>query len=291
MVRPRGPGAALAARLHAALTDLADQDPLIRARTEPGGATSVSLYGEVQKEVIAATLADAYGIEAVFEPSRTVCSERPAGTGESAAAMDRGPAPTGHWALGTGHWASVGLRVAPAPYGSGNTFRYETERGALPRAFHQAIEETVHATLGGGGPHGWAVADCTVTLVRSGFNSIFSTAGDFRALTEIVLVHALKDTGTDAYEPYQAFELDCPPATLAAVAAHLSSMGALIEESRAAGEAWLLRGTVAARVVAAIERRLPGLTHGEAVWWCRPAGERPVTAPRNATPTTPDRLA
>ncbi|MBW8806773.1 MAG: GTP-binding protein, partial [Catenulisporales bacterium] len=67
-----------ATRLHAALVELADQDPLIRARVVPGGESSVLLYGEVQKEVIATTLAEEYGVEAAFEPSRTVYTERPA---------------------------------------------------------------------------------------------------------------------------------------------------------------------------------------------------------------------
>ncbi|MFD7335134.1 GTP-binding protein [Streptomyces violascens] len=281
VVRPRDPGTAAAARLNAALKDLAEQDPLIRARTEPGGATSVFLYGEVQKEVIAATLADTYGIEAVFEPSRTVHTERPTATGEFTEEMHRGPAPTGHW-------ATVGLRIEPAPYGSGNTFRYETELGALPRAFHQAVQETVHDALRTG-PLGWAVTDCAVTLVRSGFDSVMSTAGDFRALTRIVLEGALHDAGTTLYEPYRTFELEIPPVSLATVAGQLTSMGALIEESAAAAGGWLLRGTVAARRVAAIERRLPGLTHGEAVWWSRPTKDRPAPRATNARPPRADR--
>ncbi|MFI6049580.1 GTP-binding protein [Streptomyces violascens] len=271
VVRPRDPGTAAAARLNAALKELAEQDPLIRARTEPGGTTSVFLYGEVQKEVIAATLADTYGIEAVFEPSRTVHTERPTRTGEFAEEMRRGPARTGHW-------ATVGLRVDAVPYGSGNTFRYETELGALPRAFHQAVEETVHDALRTG-PLGWAVTDCAVTLVHSGFNSVMSTAGDFRALTRIVLEGALRETGTTLYEPYRTFELEIPSSSLATVAGQLTSLGALIEESAATAEGWLLRGTVAARRIAAIERRLPGLTHGEAVWWSRPAKDRPAPRP------------
>ncbi|MFG2719800.1 GTP-binding protein [Streptomyces sp. NPDC048416] len=270
VVRPREPGGAAAARLHTALQHLAEQDPLIRARTEPGGATSVFLYGEVQKEVIGATLATVYGIEVVFEPSRTVCVERLTGRGESVEGMDRGPSPSGHW-------ATVGLRAEPAPYGQGNTFRYETELGALPRAFHQAVEDTVHDALRAG-PLGWAVADCTVTLVRSGFSSTSSTAGAFRALTTIVLGRALRDAGTQLYEPYQAFELEVPADTLAAVAGQLTTMGALIEDSAATAGGRLLRGTVATRHVAAIERRLPGLTHGEGVWWARPANDRPMAA-------------
>ncbi|MFI6683151.1 tetracycline resistance ribosomal protection protein Otr(A) [Streptomyces sp. NPDC050485] len=269
VVRPREPGTAADARLHAALLELAEQDPLIRTRTEPGGATSVLLYGEVQKEVIAATLLDGYGIEAVFEPSRTVYTERPTGVGESAEEIHRGPAPSGYW-------ATVGLRVEPAPHGTGNTFRYETELGALPRAFHQAVEETVLDALRSGGPHGWAVTDCTVTLVRSGFNSVMSTAGDFRALTRIVVDRALRNAGSQVYEPYHAFELEIPLSTLAAVGGRLTALGALIEETTGGDSVWLLRGTVAARRVAELERWLPGLTHGEGVWWSRPAADRPL---------------
>ena len=47
--------------LHHALTELAEQDPLINLRLD-GDELAVSLYGEVQKEVIEATLADEYGL-------------------------------------------------------------------------------------------------------------------------------------------------------------------------------------------------------------------------------------
>jgi ribosomal protection tetracycline resistance protein len=46
--------------LRVALDQLAEQDPLIDVRQD-GGELSLSLYGEVQKEVIQATLADDFG--------------------------------------------------------------------------------------------------------------------------------------------------------------------------------------------------------------------------------------
>ena len=53
--------------LHAALTQLAEQDPLIDLRRdELREELLVSLYGEVQKEVVQATLADDYGLEVEF---------------------------------------------------------------------------------------------------------------------------------------------------------------------------------------------------------------------------------
>ncbi|WP_275561740.1 GTP-binding protein [Streptomyces sp. 5-6(2022)] len=269
LVRAREPGAAAASRLHTALLDLADQDPLIHARAMPGGATSVLLYGEVQKEIIAATLVQDYGIEADFEPSRPVLVERPSGVGEAVREIAR----VGH----TGPWATVGLRVEPAERGAGVVFGYETELGALPRAFHNAIEETVYETLFHG-PRGRSVTDCRVVLVRSGFIGPLSTAADFRDLTPVVLGEALERAGWRVYEPYHAFELELPAATLAAVTAHLAAAEADIGESVDGATGWLLRGEIPVRRVHGFERVLPRLTHGEGVWWSRPCADRPLRA-------------
>jgi ribosomal protection tetracycline resistance protein len=267
-VRPRDP--ADAARLHAALLSMADEDPLIHAQVVPGGDTEVLLYGEVQKEVIAERIAAEHGVEACFAPSRIVCVERPVGVGEAVAEFDRhGPA------LGS-FWATVGLRVEPGPRDSGVVFRYETELGALPRAFHTAIEETVHLASRRG-LHGWAVTDCVVTLVRSGFDAPVSVAGDFRGLTPLVLAQALGRAGTQVYEPYHAFELEIPVDVLSAVAQRITALGARIAETGSDADRWRLAGTVPARRLDAVQRSLPGLTRGEAVWWTRPSADQPVT--------------
>jgi ribosomal protection tetracycline resistance protein len=257
------------AALRSALEALADQDPLIHARPAPSGTTSVLLYGEVQKEVLAATLALEYGIEAEFAPSRVVCLERPAGTGEACVEIPRFSAPQ--------YWATVGLRVAPGAIGSGLVFTYETELGALPRAFHQAIADTVSAELRAGGPQGWAVTDCRVTLIRSGFAPPMSTAGDFRTVTATVLRSALAQAGTQVYEPCHAFETEIPHSALAPVTDRLARAEAELATTADGGAGtWLVTGRVPARRVRELELRLPGLTHGEGVWWSRPSGDRAV---------------
>jgi ribosomal protection tetracycline resistance protein len=266
-VRPRD--LAHAARLHAALLALADEDPLIHAQVVPGGATEVLLYGEVQKEVIAERLAIEHGVEASFAPSRIICVERPVGVGEAIEEFGRrGPA------LGR-FWATVGLRVEPAARDTGVVFRYETELGALPRAFHTAIEETVHLASRRG-PHGWAVTDYVVTLIRSGFDAPSSVAADFRGLTPIVLAQALERAGTQVYEPYHAFELEVPADLLSEVAPRITALGARIAETAGDANRWRLEGTVPARQLDAVQRSLPGLTRGEAVWWTRPSTDQPI---------------
>jgi len=265
LVHARHP--AQAAPLRAALLALADQDPLMHVRPAASGGTALLLYGEVQKEVLAATLVQDYGIEADFEPSRVRFLERPAGTGEAADEMP--------WHDHTRYWATIGLRVEPGARGSGGIFTYETELGALPRAFHQAIEDTVHTTLVSG-LRGWEVTDYRVTLTRSGFCAPISTAADFRGLTPIVLRQALERAGTRVYEPYHAFEVELPLDALSTVTAQLAACGAEFGETTGGRTAWLITGELPARHVRDVELRLPGLTHGEGVWLSRPSGDRPL---------------
>ncbi|MFJ9539497.1 tetracycline resistance ribosomal protection protein Otr(A) [Streptomyces sp. NPDC101225] len=263
LVRARRPEQS--ARLRAALLRLADQDPLIHARPAADGGTALLLYGEVQMEVLAATLVQDFGVEADFEPGRVRLLERPRGVGEATEELP--------WHRGTRYWATIGLRVEPGPLGSGGVFAYETELGALPRAFHQAIEDTVRTDMETG-LTGASVTDYRVTLIRSGYCSPVSTAADFRGLTPIVLRSALKRAGTRLYEPYQAFETEVPPAALAPVTAHLASCGAEFTGTTGGSTAWVITGELPARRVREVELRLPGLTHGEGVWWSRPCGDR-----------------
>src|SRR4029450_12987508 len=82
VVFPRRP--AEQGSLRAALNQLAEQDPLIDVRQDDlRHEISVSLYGEVQKEVIQATLEREYGITADFRETTVVCIERPARAGEA----------------------------------------------------------------------------------------------------------------------------------------------------------------------------------------------------------------
>ncbi|XUL86165.1 tetracycline resistance ribosomal protection protein Otr(A) [Streptomyces galilaeus] len=263
VVRARRPEQAMA--LRSALLRLADQDPLLHARPAGSGETVLLLYGEVQKEVLAATLVEDFGVEADFEPSRVRFLERPAGTGE---ACDELP-----WHDGTRYWATIGLRVEPGERGSGGVFTYETELGALPRAFHQAVEDTVHATLLSG-LHGAPVTDYLVTLTRSGFVGPLSTAAHFRGLTPIVLRRALRLARTRLYEPYVAFETEVPQDALAPVTSHLASCRAEFTGTTGGVGSWLITGELPARRVRDVESALPGLTHGEGVWWSRPSGDR-----------------
>jgi ribosomal protection tetracycline resistance protein len=248
----------------AALRELAEQDPLIDVRQDDETRRiTVRLYGEVQKEVIKETLAD-QGLAIEFAGTQPVCVERPVGVGESV------------WEMGEGrnsYVATVGLRVEP-----GSAYGLEVELGALPLSFHKAIEETTRAALGRG-LFGWEVVDCAVTVIRTGYSSPVSVAGDFRGVTPLVLREALERAGTEVLEPISRVDLELPADTVSATLSRLVELGGLVTESTIHGELARLGGTLPTGHVHQFEQQLPGLTHGEGLLTTEVSGYQPVQGP------------
>ncbi|HVK41304.1 MAG TPA: translation factor GTPase family protein [Phenylobacterium sp.] len=254
--------------LHAALTQLAEQDPLINLRQDDvRQELSLSLYGEVQKEVIGDTLAADFGVEVDFRETTTLCIERPKGAGEAFEVLRQGSNP---------FLATVGLRVDPAPVGAGVSFGLEVEFGSIPHAFHRAVEETVHKTLLQG-LHGWPVTDCVVTMTHSGYQprqshshaifdkSMSSTAGDFRHLTPLVLMAALKQAGVAVCEPMHRYDLEIPADLLTTILPVLSRLDATPQAPALDDAIYRLEGEIPAGRVHELQQKLPSLTRGEGV--------------------------
>ena len=269
-------------RLHQALTELAEQDPLINVRTT-GSEIAVSLYGEVQKEVIEATLAEEYGLRVGFRETTTICIEQVVGTGEAVTTKDAEDNP---------FLAGIGLRIEPGPPGSGIAYaRDGFVLGTMPPAFFTAVEDTVRATLAQG-LYGWQVTDCRVTLIHTGYfprqshahahfdKSMSSTGTDFRQLTPLVLMAALRQAGTRVCEPVHRFRLELPAETLAATLAMLAEVRAVPYETTPQGASFVLEGDVPAAQVYPLTRLLPGVTHGEGLVETSFHHYRPISAVR-----------
>ena len=269
-----------AGALAAALAQLAEQDPLINVRQDDTRREiSVSLFGEVQKEVIGATLAADFGLEVSFRQTTTICIERLAGAGAAAERLHEAPNP---------FLATIGLRVGPAAAGSGVTFRIEAELGSMPIAFFRATEDTVRETLRQG-IHGWEIPDCTVVMTHSGylgkhslghqrFNKAMSSTGeDYRKLTPLVLMSAVQQAGTVVCEPIHHFRLDAPADALGPLLAALNRLRAVPLSQVTSGTALTLEGDIPAARVHGLRQELPALTRGEGVLECAFDRYEPVT--------------
>ncbi|MEV0398364.1 translation factor GTPase family protein [Polymorphospora rubra] len=229
-------------RLRSALMLLAEQDPLINVRADERVGTAVSLYGEVQKEVIQATLAVDFGVDAHFLQTTTLCVEQPKATGEGLQRLNTPSNP---------YRATIGLRVEPAPPGSGVTVLVPVDYRLAPlyvyrtlELFQEAMGDYIRDALAAG-LYGWPVTDCVVTMTDSGYSVAdgppslrgpTSTAQDFRKLTPVVVAQALAAGGTVVCEPLARVTLDVPVRTLSGVLSLLSKLGAIVEDQVARAE-------------------------------------------------------
>lgn len=261
-------------RLFAALSELAEQDPLIRVRRRDEEIT-VSLYGEVQREVLAAILQREYRVDARFGAVRTARTERLVGTGHAVEIKKQD---------GNEFHATIGLRVEPVAPGSGVSFELECERGSMPPAFFDATEDTVRRELARGPLH-WPVPDARVVMTHSGYSprqshmhqkfnkAMSSTGADFRGLAPRVLAAAVRRAGTVVCEPVHRLVVELPEDTVGPVASLVGRLGGVPLESRVGnGGIVVMRGEIPAASVAALQRDLPGLTHGEGM--CRTEHDR-----------------
>jgi ribosomal protection tetracycline resistance protein len=273
-------------KLSLALGQIAEQDPLIRVRQDDERQeVSVSLYGEVQKEVIQATLAGDYGIEATFRETTTIYIERPASTGSAIEILQSDEHP---------YSATVGLTVEPADAGSGVCFRLEiSDPRTIPlyiyktaSSFIDAMTSYVRQSLHTG-RFGWEVTDCLVTMTECGYYvgdgpakrilaTPRTTAADFRKLTPRVLSQALERAGTLVCEPMARARLDIPADRLGGVLSALARLGAEVGAPVNRGDQVAVEAVLPSAVVHTLQRQLPGLTGGEGVADTSFRGYRPV---------------
>jgi ribosomal protection tetracycline resistance protein len=279
------------ARLHVALAQLAEQDPLINVRQNAAGQEiSVSLYGEVQKEVIQATLANDFGLDVTFRETTTIYVERPIGTGEAFEFLQEETNPFS---------ATIGFRVDSAPTGSGVQFRLDVDPRHVPVYIYKSVDNFVEAmteytgrTLQEG-LFGWQVTDCVVTMNACGYyvgdgpgkpsgTTPRTTAADFHKLTPMVLMRALKRARTRVCEPIMRASIETPTDDVSAVLAALARLGGAVETRSVQPDLSVIAALLPAASAQDLTRELPSLTGGEGVVETSFGGYRPV---RGTSPT------
>jgi len=281
IVVPRDPDDAQ--RLRVALGQLAEQDPLINVRDEPGRELTVSLYGEVQQEVLEATLRHEYGLDVSFGDTTPICVERPRRAGEALEVLHGETNP---------YNATIGLRIDPAADDSGVEFRLDVPSRDVPLYVYKTREQfAAHMTeyvrdalLEG--LHGWRVVDCVVAMTRCAYSVAdgppsrrgpTSTAADYRKLTPLVVSQALAAAGTVVCEPVVHVSLEVPTRSVGVVLPALARLGADVDVPTPHGELSAIAAVMPVTAADELQRQLAGLTGGEGVVETAFAGYRPAS--------------
>ncbi|GLV64606.1 tetracycline resistance protein [Bacillus mycoides] len=256
--------------LYAALMELCEEDPLIKVwKDDVHNELYIRLFGEVQKEVIETTLYEKYRLQVTFSNTRVVCIEKPIGLGNSVEVMGEKTNP---------FYATIGFKVERGELSSGITYNLGVELGSLPLAFHKAIEDTVFQTLKQG-LYGWEVTDISVTLTHTDYASPVTTASDFRNLTPLVLMNALKQAETYVFEPLNEFELTVPEHTISTAMYKLAAIPATFAEPLLYNDSYHLTGSLPVAKTENFKRMLHSFTEGEGIFTTKPAGFTKLKAP------------
>ena len=265
-----------------ALTELADEDPLIGLRLDDNDEqAAVSLHGQVQQEILGALLAERYGVPVRFRTLSVVCIEQVVGVGEALERIGVEDNP---------YLATIGLRIEATLAGDGVEFRPAGHAGRLPASFLTATEEGVRAALQQG-LHGWPVTDCVVSMTASGYNprqshahqkfnkAMSSVGADFRLLAQVVVMAALRIAGTRVCEPVDHFDLDAPDQQVSSALVLLGRLGAVVDGSSSQQGWTALIGRLPAARTADLARALPDAASGEAVLSTRAAHYAAIHGP------------
>ncbi len=143
---------------------------------------------------------------------------------------------------------------------------------------------------------GWEVTDCSVTLTHTGYyprqshahqgfdKSMSSTGADFRHLTPLVLMSALRRAGTTVYEPVHRFHLEVPADVLGPMLPVLARLHAVPGTPAVRGSTCTVTGGIPAAQVQVLRRQLPALSRGEGLLECAFDSYQPV---RGTVPSRP----
>ena len=287
--------------LRAALAQLAEQDPLINVRQDERDEISVSLYGEVQKEVIQSSLERDYGIAADFRETTTLCIERLGKTGEADEIIRARTKTniTGRSSPTSDNpfLATLGLRIEPGAPGSGIAFAMDVDIRLVPQYIFRTVEtmavqmEAYVREALAEGLAGWPVTDCRVTMFDCGYASPLTSAADYRKLTQLVLLTALQRAGTWVCEPLANLGLELPTASAPGVLAVLGRLGGRVRGQFSAAGLSRVDAVIPFARLRELQQQMSGLTGGEGVMdvqfgGYQPIGDHPPRRPR----TTPNPL-
>lgn len=250
--------------LHAALAELADVDPLIRLRPDDHhGAARITVYGEVQQQVIAETLAAEHGIEVDYRSTTVICVERPAAREEAVLRMGD----PGHL-----YGATLGVTVEPATPGSGVELVLTAPRSTLPLHIYSTVDGFREALLRyldeplAAGPYGWQVTDVRITVTESGYIPPGPLPAHVRRTTALVAAEAVHRAGTVVCEPFDRFRVEAPAETMSTVLNLIGRHRGTPDAPQTRGTIAVVTGVLPTAEVDAVRRGLHGATHGEGLF-------------------------
>lgn len=224
------------AKLATALTELADEDPMLDLEFFPQQRElHLKISGWIQIEILEAILKERFGLAATFTSPTIIYKETPSQTGFG---YER------YW-MPKPCWAIVKFLIEPLPVGIG--VQYESKLGVNDVAFkyQNEVERTIGKALKQG-IKGWEVTDLKITLVEGEDHPVHSRPGDFIIATPMAIMNGLVETDTTLLEPILAFKISAARDLLGSITSDLSRLRGSFGNPEITDERFVLEGKIPA---------------------------------------------
>ncbi len=248
-----------------AFKTLEDEDPALAA--EWGSQLSqltVRIMGQVQLEVLTEVLRTRFGMEVSFAPPEVLYLETIAAPVEG----------WGHFEP-LRHYAEVGLRLEPAPRGSGISFASECPTDVLALNWQRLIETHVFERIHRGVLTGSPLTDVRAVLLCGRAHEKHTEGGDFRESVYRAIRHALMHAENVLLEPCVQLSALVEPANAGRLLSDLSRMSAETAPPVPQGARTRVQAVVPLSETLGYAQEFAAYTHGRGMLSLLPAGYRP----------------
>lgn len=206
--------------LAAACAVLADEDPLLKARSVRDTAElHMDAMGAIQLEILQDALKSRFGLDAHFSNPTVIYRETIAREAQGFCAYTM-PKPC---------WAILRFLLRPGPRGSGVRFHSEVPgKDILPRYQHQ-VEQALPLALAQG-RLGWQVTDVDIALIGGSHHQFHTHPLDFIVATPWAIQDGLRSGGSVLLEPILNIRFRVPPEYTGRIMSDVNAMRGEVTE-------------------------------------------------------------
>ncbi|MBR0385813.1 MAG: TetM/TetW/TetO/TetS family tetracycline resistance ribosomal protection protein, partial [Erysipelotrichaceae bacterium] len=251
--------------LHKQLDMLKQEDPQIAVHYgKAKDDIQVRLMGPMQQEAIASRIMQRCGINIKFGEGSVVYKE-------TIAAPVKG---YGHFEP-LRHYSEVHVLLTPLPPDSGIRIRSIVPEDDLARHWQAQIINALKSTEHVGILTGSQLTDVDICVVAGRAHEKHTEGGDFRQAASRAVRQALTNAENILLEPYDYFEIVCPPNSLSSILHDLDNAFASYEIETLNSDSTLIRGQGPYMEIESYRTILPGRSGGKGTVMTRSLGYRP----------------
>lgn len=249
------------------MRQLAEEDPQLEVTIdEKSQKIQVQIMGEMQMEILQKKILERSGIAIGFGTGSIVYRETIASPVEGA----------GHFEP-LRHYAEVHVRLEPLPTGSGIEVISECSSDVLSSAWQRSILSSLQHKRHLGVLTGSLLTDVRIVLTGGRGSMKHTSGGDFRQASMRAVRQALMKAENIVLEPYDAFTLTVPSASLSRALFDLEKKNAEVVIEDASSDIVVLHGKGSVRTFINYQNEVTAYTRGLGRFHCILEGYHPST--------------